>query len=135
MDASPTPPGRGAAEDLPALTVISLDWDYAYSSVLTDRAPGVSEVRCVDPRALGLSHDLTARLEAWLDRMEAHSVLWLRDEPVTSQSRAVEQQLERDLVGLAYDVAHELGPDVEVLVRGDDIDVVRRRLRSRGSCA
>jgi hypothetical protein len=132
VNAGPWPRVASTAEDLPAPTVISLDWDYAYSSVLTDRSPGVSEVRCLDPRALGLSHGLTARLEAWLDRIERHSASWVRDDPVTDESRAAEEQFERDLVGLAYDVAHELGPEVEVLVRGEDIDVVRRRLRSRG---
>ena len=111
----------------PSPTVVSLDWDYGYASVLTDRSPGVHEVRCLDPWELGLSDGLTTRLQAWLARAEAHSARWVRDDPLTEDARSVEEQLERDFVSLAYDVAHELGPDVGVLVRGREIEAARHR--------
>ena len=54
-------------------TVISLEWDYSYESVLANRSPGAWGVDLLDPAELGLSQGLAERLAGWLDRQEALS--------------------------------------------------------------
>lgn len=107
-------------------TVISLDWDYSYESVLEDRSAGVFGVDLLDPADLGLSQELTGRLTAWLDRQEVLAGRWVREEPDTADSRRAESESARELLTLAYDVQHELGPDVEVLLHGRPLDGHRR---------
>ena len=108
-------------------TVVSLEWDYAYPSVLVDRSPGVFGVDCLDPAALGLSAELAARLERWMDRHEGLSGAWIReDPPETDEERRLGEQQHRDLLTLAYDVQRELGPDVEVLLDGRPLEERRR---------
>ncbi|TFV47783.1 hypothetical protein [Blastococcus sp. TF02A-35] len=100
-------------------TVVSLEWDYCYPSVLADRSPGVLGTDLLDPAELGLSAQLTARLEAWRDRQESLSGAWVRDAPpVTEAERNLGEQQQRELLTLAHDVQHELGADVEVLLDG-----------------
>jgi hypothetical protein len=107
-------------------TVISLEWDYSYESVLENRSPGVMGVDLLDPAELGLSPELAERLAGWLDRQEALSGRWVRDEPDTEESLRAETESARELLALAYDVQHELGPDVEVLLHGRPLSEHRR---------
>jgi hypothetical protein len=109
-----------------APTVISLGWDYGYASVLENRSPGVMGVDLLDPAALGLSHELTRRLTAWLDRQEVLSGRWVGEEPDTEESLRAETESARELLTLAHDVQHELGPDVEVLLHGRPLSEHRR---------
>jgi len=98
-------------------TVVSLEWDYEYGSVLADRSPGTLGTDLLDPAELGLSAELVARLEAWTDRQEALSGAWIRDDPPeTEAERRLGERQHRELLTLAYDVQRELGPDVEVLL-------------------
>jgi hypothetical protein len=97
--------------------VVSLEWDYSYASVLTDRSPGVlGTVDFVDPAGLGLPPELGERLESWRDRQEALSGAFLRDEPATEEERSLGQQQDRELLTVAYDVQQALAPDVQVLL-------------------
>ena len=105
-------------EDRARPTVISLEWDYGYDSVLLDRSPGVLGVATEDPIELGLSEGLVRRLRQWLDRQDALSARWVRDEPDTEESLHAEAVLRRELLALAYDVQHELGRAVDVLLDG-----------------
>ncbi len=108
-------------------TVISLDWDYGYNSVLVNRSPGVRGVDELDPAEVGLSHELAGRLAAWLERQEVLSGRWVREEPDTEESLRAETGAARELLTLAYDVQHELGPDVDVLLHGRPLNEHRRR--------
>ena len=108
-------------------TVVSLEWDHAYPSVIADRTPGVVGVDLLDPAQLGLSVELAARLELWLERQEALSGAWIRDEPPeTEEERRLRELQHRDLLTLAYDVQRELGPDVEVLLHDRPLKEQRR---------
>ena len=107
-------------------TVVSVEWDYAYPSVLADRSPGVLGTDLLDPAELGLSAELAGRLEQWMDRQEALSGAWIRDPPETEEERRLGQQQHRDLLTLAYDVQRELGADVEVLLDGRPLKEQRR---------
>ena len=119
---------NGVPEQLDAPpTVIAVEWDYAYPSVLADRSPKVRGTDLPDPAELGLSAGLTARLEQWMDRHEALSGVWIRDDPSeTGEERRLAQQQHRDLLTLAYDVQRELGRDVEVLLEGRPLKEQRR---------
>ncbi len=108
-------------------TVISLEWDYGYESVLQDCSPGVIGVLLRDPGELGLSAELATRLTAWRDHQEILSGRWIREEPETEESLRAETRSARELLTLAYDVQHELGPDVEVLLHRRRLDQYRRR--------
>ncbi|MCA0146725.1 hypothetical protein [Blastococcus sp. LR1] len=100
-------------------TVVSLEWDYMYPSIIADRSPGVLGTDLLDPAELRLSAELVARLEAWTDRQESLSGAWIRDDPpVTEAEQHLGEQQQRELLTLAYDVQRELGPDVEVLLDG-----------------
>ena len=107
-------------------TVISLEWDYSYGSVLANRSPGVWGVDLLDPAELGLSEELAGRLAGWVDRQEVLSGRWVREEPDTEESKRAESESARELLTLAYDVQRELGPDVEVLLHGRPLDQQRR---------
>ena len=107
-------------------TVISLDWDYGYESVVENRSPGVIGVDLLDPAALGLSQELASRLTAWRDRQEVLSGRWVGEEPDTEESLRAETESARELLTLAHDVQHELGPDVEVLLHGRPLNEHRR---------
>jgi hypothetical protein len=106
--------GGPAAEPDGAPTVIAVEVDYGYSSILVDRSPGVLGVREVDPTALGLPPDLVRRLGEWLARWDALSRYWTGAEPEPDWVRGDSEVLGREMVTLAYDVQHALGPDVEV---------------------
>jgi len=112
--------------DIDPPTVISLEWDYSYESVLENRSPGVVGVDLLDPAELGLSQELTERLAAWLDRQEVLSGRWVREEPDTEESLRAETESARELLTLAYSVKHELGSDVEVLLHGQPLSEHRR---------
>ncbi|MCW2700370.1 MAG: hypothetical protein JWQ45_1905 [Blastococcus sp.] len=116
-----------AAPDVGPPTVVSLDWDYAYESVLRDVSPGVSDVRLLKPAELGLSPALAARLAGWHERQDVLSGRWVREEPDTDESRREESALAHELSTLAYDVQHELGRDVEVLLHGRPLHERPRR--------
>ncbi|RBY88130.1 hypothetical protein DQ244_16400 [Blastococcus sp. TBT05-19] len=102
--------------------MVSFEWDYCYPSVLADRSPGVLGIDLLDPAELGLSPELIARLDAWRDRQETLSGAWIRiDPPVTDEEQSRGEQQQRELLTLAHDVQHELGPDVEVLLDGQPL--------------
>jgi hypothetical protein len=52
---------------------------------------------------------------------------WIREEPDTEETLRAEAESARELLTLAYDVQHELGPDVEVLLHGRPLNEHRRR--------
>jgi hypothetical protein len=108
-------------------TVISVHWDYGYESVLENRSPGVMAVALLDPTELGLSPQLVERLAAWHHKQDVLSGRWIREEPDTEETLRAEAELARELLTLAYDVQHELGPDVEVLLHGRPLNEHRRR--------
>ena len=99
-------------------TVVSLEWDYSYGSVLIDRSPGVlGTVAFVGAPGLGLPAELVERLECWRDRQETLSGAFLRDQPPpTEEERRLGQRQDRELLTLAHDVRQALAPDVEVLL-------------------
>ena len=99
-------------------TVVNLEVDHGYSSILVNRSPGVGGVWELTPEELGLSVELAQRLTEWLDRWEVLSNRWLNDLPETEESRRAEEQSDRELLALAFDVQHALGPDVEVTLNG-----------------
>ncbi|NEK87826.1 hypothetical protein GCU60_18970 [Blastococcus saxobsidens] len=105
-------------------TVVSLDWDYMYPSVLVDRSPGLfGSVAFVDPAELGLPPELVSRLESWWDRQEMLSGAFHRDQPPMSEvERRLGKQQDRELLTLAYDVRQALAPDVEVLLWGRPLE-------------
>ncbi len=104
-------------------TVVSLDWDYAYPSVLVDRSPGVPAIDFVDPAELGLPPELAERLEEWRDRQEALSGAFHRYQPPqTEEERRLGRQQDRELLTLACDVRQALAPDVEVLLWGRPVE-------------
>ena len=105
---------RPAAEPDGVPTVIAVEVDYGYSSILVDRSPGVLGVREVEPAALRLPPDLARRLGQWLERWDALSRYWTGAEPEPDWVRGDSEVLAREMVTLAYDVQHALGPDVEV---------------------
>jgi hypothetical protein len=99
-------------------TVVSLEWDYSYGSVLIDRSPGrLGTVDFVDPAGVGLPPELVERLESWRDRQETLSGAFLRDQPpVAEEERRLGQRQDRELLTLAHDVRQALAPGVEVLL-------------------
>ncbi|RBY97983.1 hypothetical protein DQ237_03565 [Blastococcus sp. TF02-8] len=109
-------------------TVISLEWDYGYPSIVADRSPGVLGIDLLDPAELGLSAELVARLEAWRDARERLSAVWIRDDPLeTEEERVLREQQRQELLALAHDVQHELGRDVEVLLERRPLREAHRR--------
>ena len=106
---------------------MSLEWDYGYSTVLCDRSPGVSGVSFLDYAELGLSPELRARLSAWHEEIDRLSARWITDGPVTPEVETAERRSAAHKLALAYDVQHELGSDVELLVDGESLDERRRR--------
>ncbi|OMQ16287.1 hypothetical protein A7K94_0203560 [Modestobacter sp. VKM Ac-2676] len=83
-------------------------------------------VRFLGPVALGLSPGLAERLATWLARWERVSGYWINEWGKPDWLPAEESALRRDLLDLGHDVAHELGPDVEVLIEGIPLDEYRR---------
>jgi hypothetical protein len=118
-------PGSYPDEEPP--TVVSIEWDYGYPSVLANVSPGVPTVDLLDPADLGLSPPLVGRLKAWLERQEVLSRRWYSDEADTEESLRAEAQSRKEKLALAYDVQHELSPDVEVLLEGQPISEYRHR--------
>lgn len=117
----------GSYPDAEPPTVVSIEWDYGYSSVLANRSPGVPPVNLLDPADLGLSPSLVGRLETWLERQEVLSRRWYSDEADTEESLGAEAKSRKELLALAHDVQHELWPDVEVLLEGRPISQYRHR--------
>ena len=75
----------------------------------------------LDPDELGLSPHIGTRMRMWLEEHEALERHYLSDEPETDYTRGAEAKSDRDLLTLAYDIAHELEPDVKVLLNGAPI--------------
>jgi hypothetical protein len=94
--------------------------------MLVDRSPGIRGVRFADPVELGLDVELRARLRSWVARCHALTP-YLIGERQTPEDDAAHAVLRRDLITLAHDVAHQLAPDVEVLVEGRPIREQRSR--------
>ena len=92
--------------------------DHGYASILVDRSPGVTSVRTLSPEELGLSPELAQRLADWLLRWEVLSQRWVAGLPETGTTRRDEEQSDRELLTLAFDVQHALAPDVEVTLGG-----------------
>ncbi len=103
-------------------TVVSIEWDHFYRSVLIDRSPGVRGVSWLDPIELGLSEDLAERLRAWNREAEALARRDLDDEPEDEASLAADAASDRQMRELAHEVRRELGPEVEVLLNGRPLD-------------
>jgi hypothetical protein len=83
----------------------------------------------VVPASLGVSPELTLRLRRLAQRWDLLSRRWIHDRPVADVSRREEAEWARDQLEAAYDLQHELGDDVEVLV--DRIPLTEaRRLRA-----
>ncbi|MCZ2828168.1 hypothetical protein O2W14_04870 [Modestobacter sp. VKM Ac-2986] len=99
-------------------TVIDVQVDVGYSSILVNRSPGVAGVWEMTPEELGLSEELSQRLTGWLDGWHVLSNRWINDLPETEGSRRAEEESGRELVTLAFDVQHALAPDVEVTLFG-----------------
>ena len=99
-------------------TVVDVQVDHGYSSILVDRSPGVSSVRTLSPEELGLSPELAQRLADWLRRWEVLSHRSVNGLPETETTRREEEESDRDLLTLAFDVEHALAPDVEVTLGG-----------------
>ena len=115
---------RGAPDPEPyegPPTVIDVQVDYACSSMLVDRSPGIAGVRGVPPEELGLSPGLVARLSEWVARSEPWASVGVTthvDEAEPDWVAGEGEWLRHERVTLAYAVQHELGPDVEVLLDG-----------------
>ncbi|GAB3217862.1 hypothetical protein GCM10027586_10860 [Kineococcus gypseus] len=131
-----------AARQEPAeqtLSVLSLEWDFGYSSILVDRSPHITGVQEVRPEALGLTAQLCARLHHWHQRQETLSGHWVRQwfehepetEPESEESRHLAQQLSDELHQLAWDVQHQLGSDVEVQLHGRALSEHRAHQRAQ----
>ncbi|BAL88707.1 hypothetical protein AMIS_34870 [Actinoplanes missouriensis 431] len=104
-------------------TVVSIEWDFGYSSLLVDRSPGVIGVDDRAPAELALSPDLIRRLDALLTRHERIYGHWVQQsmagvEDDTAQERRDMADLQAETLALAYEVQHELGGSVVVLVDG-----------------
>jgi hypothetical protein len=110
VDVEPAPP-----------TVVSVEWDFGYDSLLLDRSPGVIGVNELDPAELGLSAGLIGRLKALLDRYERVCGHWVQQSMSgaaddTDEERRDMAELQADTRDVAYAVQNELGSFVVVLV-------------------
>jgi hypothetical protein len=103
-------------------SVISVEVDACYTSILVDRSPGLTGVVELDPAQLPLTPALCARLAEWHERYDTLSRRWINDEPETPRSREDDARLDHDMLTLAYDVRNELGPDVEALLSGGPLN-------------
>lgn len=102
-------------------TVVSVEWDFGYDSLLLDRSPGVIGVGELDPAELGLSPGLIGRLKALLDRHERVYGHWVQQsmagaEDDTGEEHRDTAELRADTRDVAYAVQNELGSFVVVLV-------------------
>jgi len=122
--------GPGADEPLP--TVVLLMAEHA-GAFLWDRSPG--GLGLIEPEALGISAELTARLTDWNERYEAHAARWNWGSP-PPELRADDErewaQWTREGLHLAFALQHELaalGHRIEVRYHedGDPRPVAERR--------
>jgi hypothetical protein len=107
--------------ELASPTVVSVEWDFGYGSLLLDRSPGVLGVHQLNPAELGLSSRLIGRLEALLDRHERVCGHWVQQSMSgaaddTDEERRDMADLQAETRDVAYAVQNELGGFVVVLV-------------------
>ncbi|MFC6567804.1 hypothetical protein [Actinoplanes utahensis] len=82
-------------------TVVSVEWDFGYDSLLLNRSPGVIGVDELNPAELDLSPELADRLKALLERHERVYGHWVHQSMSGAEEETDEER--RDLTGLRAD--------------------------------